>query len=275
MTEAEVQKLKSAGIDDAIILDMQKEEANKNGQAAPQAEVKTALPEIDPNTPSQAYSQAQANGVPTEGRSPSMAQNLTEAGAVLAPYAPHALATLAGGYGVYKATQGVNAIGRGLNALESMSETNAMREARLQNRPGFGGTPRPAVPTAPVAPAVAPTPGPVAPAGGVPAVAPTAPAAPVAQAAEAGVMNRAKQVVQQLALSKLAPMAANLAKGANVAALATYSPDLGPAVPQTGRMRGMEINPLTGAPWTREQIAQYHANPAMFDAQLPPPQFRR
>lgn len=273
MTEAEVQKLKSAGIDDAIILDMQKEEANKNGQAAPQAEVKTALPEIDPNTPSQAYSQAQANGVPTEGRSPSMAQNLTEAGAVLAPYAPHALATGAGAYGLYKANQGVNAIGRGLNALESMSETNAMREARLQNRPGFGGTPRPAVPTAPVAPAtpVVTAPGPVAPAGGVP----TAPAAPVARAAEAGVVNRAKQVVQQLALSKLAPMATNLLKGANVASLATYSSDLGPAVPQVGRMKGMEINPLTGAPWTREQIAQYQANPAMFDAQLPPPQFRR
>lgn len=275
MTEAEVQKLRDAGIDDSVILEMQKEEAGKKGQAAPAAEATSKLPEIDPNTPSKAYTQAQANGVPTEGRSPSMAQTATELGAVVAPYAPHAIATGAGAYGVYKAAQGVNAIGRGLGALESMAETNAMREARLQNRPGFGGAPRPAVPTAPVAPAVAPTPAPVAPAGGVPAVAPTAPAAPVAQAAEAGVMNRAKQVVQQLALSKLAPMATNLLKGANIASLATYSPDLGPKTPQTGRMRGMEINPITNAPWTPEQIRQYEANPAVYDAQLAPPQFRR
>lgn len=46
-------------------------------------------------------------------------------------------------------------------------------------------------------------------------------------------------------------------------------------VPQTGRMRGMEINPLTGRPWTPEQIAQYEANTALFDQQLGAPQFRR
>jgi hypothetical protein len=40
-------------------------------------------------------------------------------------------------------------------------------------------------------------------------------------------------------------------------------------------MRGMEINPLTGAPWTPQQIAQYEANPQMFDAQMAPPQMRR
>jgi hypothetical protein len=40
-------------------------------------------------------------------------------------------------------------------------------------------------------------------------------------------------------------------------------------------MKGMEINPLTGAPWTPEQIAQYEANPNVYDAQMAPPQFRR
>jgi hypothetical protein len=54
-----------------------------------------------------------------------------------------------------------------------------------------------------------------------------------------------------------------------------YSPSLGPAVPGVGRMRGMEINPMTGREWTREQIAAYEANPAAFDAQLPPPQMPR
>ena len=59
------------------------------------------------------------------------------------------------------------------------------------------------------------------------------------------------------------------------ASLAFESRDLGPPVPTTGRMKGMEINPLTCAPWTREQIAQYQANPDIFDRQLPPAQFRR
>jgi hypothetical protein len=46
-------------------------------------------------------------------------------------------------------------------------------------------------------------------------------------------------------------------------------------VPQVGRMKGMEINPITGRPWTPDQIAQYSANPAMYDQQLAAPQFRR
>ena len=104
---------------------------------------------------------------------------------------------------------------------------------------------------------------------------PTAPVAQAAQAAEQGIVSRAGDIVKKLALSKLAPMAANLAKGANIASLAGYSGDTGPSTPQSGRMRGMEINPLTGAPWTPEQIAQYEANPGQYDQQMAPPQFRR
>ena len=48
----------------------------------------------------------------------------------------------------------------------------------------------------------------------------------------------------------------------------TYSPELGPKTPQTGRMRGMEINPMTGRPWTPDQIRMYEANPAQFDTAL-------
>jgi len=286
MTEAEVEKLRSAGISDDVILGMQKDEANKQGQAAPAAEVASALPEIDPNTPSSVYEKAKAAGVPTEGRPQTWAQTGTEVAGVLADNAGKigAGALGAGGvYGAYKVGNWAKNLG---DAYKTGVATNAAtQEMRVLERLARGVGPeaeaagqrlqqlmqaRGGVPTAPVAPTVAPTPAPVAPAG-----VPTAPVAPVAQAAEQGVMNRAKQVVQQLALSKLGPLAANLAKGANVASLATYSSDLGPAVPQVGRMKGMEINPLTGAPWTREQIAQYQANPAMFDAQLPPPQFRR
>jgi hypothetical protein len=66
-----------------------------------------------------------------------------------------------------------------------------------------------------------------------------------------------------------------LAKVGTGLAAATYSPETGPSTPQVGRMRGMEINPLTGRPWTRDQIAQYSANPAIYDQQMAQPQFRR
>lgn len=106
-------------------------------------------------------------------------------------------------------------------------------------------------------------------------MAPTTPTAPVAPSGpapmapqEANLLSRASQIVKQLALDKVAKAGVGLG-------LATYSPELGPKVPSVGRMRGMEINPLTGAPWTPEQIKQYESNPNMFDAQLAPPQMRR
>jgi len=283
MTEAEVQKLRDGGISDAIILEMQKEESTSKGQAAPAATVSSELPEIDPNTPSKVYTQARTNDTPTEGGGATWTQGAMElapaAGSALvaaAPYAAGAAGLNGGGKLLSAAKTAADAYKTGVQtAAETAQRKVALQEARLAERAARAGAQvRPVVPTAPVAPAgavpTAPVAGPVAPA--VPA---GVPAAPVAQAAEQGVMSRAKQVVQQLALSKLAPMAANLAKGVNVASLASYSSDLGPKTPQTGRMKGMEINPLTGAPWTPQQIAQYEANPAQYDAQMAPPQFRR
>jgi hypothetical protein len=192
-----------------------------------------------------------------------------------APYAAGALGLYGGSKLLGAAKTAADAYKTGVATAADTAQRNvALQEARMAERAARAGAQvRPVVPTAPaMAPGVptAPVSGPVAPAG-----VPSAPAAPVARAAEQGVMNRAKQVVQQLAMSKLAPLAGNLLKGANVASLAGYSADLGPKTPQAGRMRGMEINPLTGAPWTPEQIAQYEANPAQYDAQMAPPQFRR
>jgi hypothetical protein len=285
MTEAEVQKLRDAGIGDDVILEMQKEEAGKKGQAAPTAEVASALPNIDPNTPSTVYQQAQAAGVPTEGREQTWMQTATEMAPALgnavvaaAPYAAGAAGLYGGSRLLSAARTAADAYKTGVQTAADTAQRNvALQEARMAERAArAGGAPRPVVTTGPVTPAMspagavptAPAPGPIAPVG-------AAPAAPVAQAAETGVLNRAKQVVQQLALSKLAPMAANVLKGANVASLAGYSSDLGPKTPQMGRMKGMEINPLTNAPWTPEQIRQYEANPAVYDAQMAPPQFRR
>ena len=126
---------------------------------------------------------------------------------------------------------------------------------------------RPVVPTAPAGVPTAPVAGPVA---------------PVAQAAEQGLANRVKQTAASR-ITGLMPSMGEMLGGAGrfagrvlgPASLAFESRDLGPKTPQTGRMKGMEINPLTNAPWTPQQIAQYEANPAQYDQQMSPPQFRR
>jgi hypothetical protein len=43
------------------------------------------------------------------------------------------------------------------------------------------------------------------------------------------------------------------------AQLMAHSSDLGPAVPGAGPYRGMEINPNTHRPWTKEELAAYNA----------------
>jgi len=189
----------------------------------------------------------------------------TQAGLAAAPYAiPAAGALAAGAYG----NKLYNAWDASAKAAQSLADAKLASEAgiaeRAAQRAGQGAA-QVARPVAPVgAPAAAP-------------IAPVAPAAPVAApqaaaAAEQGVMSRASDIVKRLALDKVMPGLARAGVGAGAA---LYSPDLGPKTPQTGRMRGMEINPLTGAPWTPEQIAQYEANAAQFDAQMAPPQMRR
>lgn len=56
---------------------------------------------------------------------------------------------------------------------------------------------------------------------------------------------------------------------------ASYSSDLGPQTPTTGRMRGMEINPMTGRPWTKQEIEMYERNPQQFDTMLGQPMMPR
>jgi hypothetical protein len=41
--------------------------------------------------------------------------------------------------------------------------------------------------------------------------------------------------------------------------LMTYSKDLGPETPKEGPYRGSEFNPLTGAPWTRDELDAFNA----------------
>lgn len=162
------------------------------------------------------------------------------------------------------AQQGLDTAGRGVSAMEGRTAVDAAREARMAQRPGFGG----GAPTAPVAPTGTAPLRPVIPAGSPPA--PTPSMASRVQAAAA------QRIANLPAMGEMLGGAARMAgRVLGPASLAMQTTDLGPKTPQTGRMRGMEINPLTGAPWTPDQIRQYEANPAQYDSQMAPPQFRR
>lgn len=282
MTEAEVQKLRDGGISDAIILEMQKEESTSKGEAAPAAKATSELPEIDPNTPSTVYTQARTNDTPTEGSDQTWTQTAMEAapaiGSGLVAVAPYA-AGAAGLYGGSKllgaAKTAADAYKTGVATAADTAQRNiALQEAKMAERAARAGQQvRPVVPTAtagvPTAPAAPVAPTPMAP-------------AQAAQAAEQGLVNRVKQTAASR-ITGLMPSIGEVLGGAGrlagrvlgPAALALESKDLGPPVPTVGRMKGMEINPLTRAPWTREQLAQYEANPGLFDQQMSPPQFRR
>ena len=92
------------------------------------------------------------------------------------------------------------------------------------------------------------------------------------QATRQGYMDKASQMVRQVAANKALQ---NMAKLGGVASLSLFSPELGPMTPQTGRMRGMEINPMTRRPWTREEIQQYEQYPERYDGMLGVQQMRR
>lgn len=221
----------------------------------------------------------------------------TNVGLAAAPYVVPGAAALAGSalagkaYGAWKAgTEAAQAMAQSQAAQAAADRAAAQGlqqrfEARMAQQAGQAA--RPMGPVAPSAPtynvptgnvpqARMPIPGtgPVAP-GAMPAAAPVTAPTTVAQPS---VLSRAGDIASQMrqfAAQRVMPMANSMAKGGALGALATYSPELGPKTPQAGRMRGMEINPLTGAPWTAEQIAQYERNPNVFDAQMAPPQMRR
>jgi hypothetical protein len=151
-------------------------------------------------------------------------------------------------------------------------ETEKLRQQGIQKRfdAKMAAQARP-----PVAGPVAPSP--ILDAQGRPMQAAPRPVGPVAPAGmppaqgSPGIMER----MRAIAANKVLQGAGQLAKGSVGPGMAMYSGELGPKTPQVGRMRGMEINPLTGRPWTPEQIQQYESNPNMFDSQMAPPQMRR
>jgi hypothetical protein len=210
MTEAEVQKLRDAGIDDAVILDLQKEEASKNGQAGPTASAQSELPEIDPNTPSSVYRQAEAAGVPTMGREQTWGQTGVEVAGVLADNWKPIVGTLGTGgllYGGAKTGQWIKGIGdaykTGVASNAANVATNAAtQEMRVLERLARGTGPQAEaaaqrlqqliqsrVPTSapgPVAPSVAPT------------AAPAPAAGPVAPTQQPGLLQRGADMASRV-----------------------------------------------------------------------------
>jgi hypothetical protein len=133
-----------------------------------------------------------------------------------------------------------------------------------------GGVPRPVVPE--VAPGAAPG----------PAAAAEARAPSILQQG----MDMARRV-QQIAFEKVAqgarvageglatagraaaPYAAPVAVGLTAALMPGNAGGASMMVPQTGRLRGSDLNPMTGRPWTAQELQAYNANPNLIDSRLP------
>jgi len=64
-------------------------------------------------------------------------------------------------------------------------------------------------------------------------------------------LDKTTQMVRQLAANKLLQ---NTARMGGAAAFALQPSSLGPPVPQSGPYKGMEMNPNTGRPWTRQEL---------------------
>jgi hypothetical protein len=148
-----------------------------------------------------------------------------------------------GAYGTYKTAQLANA---GIDALKGM-----------KTPPVAAPAPVPAAPVAPVAPA----PSPILDAQGRPMTrAPVAPpAAPPAKApAQSSIMDKASQMVRQLAANRVVQGAARIG-GTAAAALTPGNIGQNYPFPQTGPLAGSEINPGTGRPWTKQELDAYRA----------------
>ena len=87
-------------------------------------------------------------------------------------------------------------------------------------------------------------------------------------------LDKTTSLIRQIAANKVVQGAA---KGGAAITAALTPGNIGQnyPVPQSGRMRGMEINPMTGGPWTKEQLSAYESNPNAFDQMLGQPQMPR
>ena len=272
--------------------------ANNTGAPAAARPSESALPEVDVTQPSESLQRAREAGVPTEAEGPGLAEYGTAVGAMLGENLGK-IAVGAGGVGAaYAANQirkGMTARAEATAAQAAAQQAQAqaaMEQARAaqlqaqgvqerfaqrqaaqaaraavppapqvpqildaQGRPMVRTPPAPVAPTAPVATAPV-APGPVVPPGGP---------APVSAAAPSGnIVSRATDIVKRLALEKVAPalgVAARVAAPIGIASMLLEPGNSGQnyPFPMSGPLRGSELNPATGRPWTPDELAAYRA----------------
>ena len=260
MTDIEIQRLRENGISEATIQEFIAESKTKSdkGPVQPQPSVQSTLPEIDPNTPSETFIAAKQSGTPTMGQGPSATQTATEIGVAVAPYAGAAALGAAGLYGAGVARE----------AFKTMREANIEKAKHTQlqydklaaaQEKAAGRVPTTNVPkptTVPTGSNVVqfPTQGPVSPPNTIPQATPQKPT----------MLQRGMDIaskMRELAAKRVTmPGGFRIPVGGTIAGTLgalSYSPDLGPKVPQSGPFRGMEINPQTGRPFTEQELAMY------------------
>jgi len=139
----------------------------------------------------------------------------------------------------------------GVNKLPVVRDVKAIREGIIEKlRPSAPApTPTPA-PAAPAAPATSP----ILDAQGRPMVRTPTPA-PTPQA-QPSIIDKASQVVRQLAANRVVQGAARIG-GTVTAAVMPGNVGQNYPFPQSGPMRGQEINPSTGRPWTPQELDAY------------------
>lgn len=284
MDQAQIEKLRAAGFSDDEIRDYaasQTQTGTAPAQAQTQAET---LPEVDVTKPSETLSNAQAAGVPTGARESSVFSDIAVAAPVMLGENVGKVALGGAGLGAaYAANQvrkgmQVRAGAAAAQAAAQQAQAQAMMEqARAAQQAAQGVQERFAARQAaqalrPVAPSpildqfgrpMATAPQPVA-----PQPMPTAPAAPAApQVSQPSILDRTSNMIRQLAANKVVT---NLAKGGVGAAALFTSGNVGQNYnwPQTGPLKGYEINPMTQGPWKPEELAAYNANPEMFAQQV-------
>ena len=244
------QAAKAAGYTDAEI---DAYEAEQKQKGAPAQEVAGTEP---PPPPPPSATQNQTNDV-------NYGELAATMGMAAAPYVlPTAGAAVAGGagYGLYKFGKGVLETGRDISQAMKSQSAVAEKNVELQ-RERMGervarNAPRPGPtqilgPSGQPLPASAPAPQPV-----------SGPVAPNPAASQPSIAERVRQIAMQR-ITPVAQAVAPIARAATGVGAALMPGNMGQnyaaQFPQSGPMRGMEINPNTGRPWTPAELQQYNA----------------
>ena len=176
---------------------------------------------IDPTTPSETFAQATTAGAPVAGPE----QTMTQTGAEAALLVPDALKYAGGG-------------ALGLYAAKKIGDAISNKPAAPVQPTTFSGGANPAFDRALSKP----------------------PAGPSMLQRGADMARR----MQEIAASRVVPAAqavAPVARAATGVGAALMPGNMGQnyPFPQSGPMRGQEINPATGRPWTAAELQQYNA----------------